>query len=204
MGRVSSIAVLSVFSLSFALVPGCAPITIPVPVSLTNAGVGEFDVTAGVPTNLKANFSFSLERSGGSGRLSIDPANVSIQAANTTGGKVTALNLQEQNACSEACGGAGVETDICDQVCVEGQLRITVNLGSQAAITADCAAGDTYVFDVVLDANGNATSISVSPDSMTQETIDLLNSGSFGACVEVLSPVDGTVIVDSLTFNVGL
>jgi len=60
------------------------------------------------------------------------------------------------------------------------------------------------VFEAQLDSDGNATSVSVTPESVTVATLALLNSGSFGACVEVISPVDGTVIVSEVTFNVGL
>jgi len=204
MRRMITICTIAIATTSLSLVPGCAPITIPVPVSLTNAGVGSFDVTAGTPLSAKANFTFALDQRGGSGRLSIDPADISVNPANTGGAKVLPLNLQEQNACADACATAGVDATICNQVCVEGDLRVTINLGTQAAIGEDCTAGDEYVFDVTLDENGNATSVAVSPASMTQQTIDLLNTGMFGACVEVISPIDGTVIVDTLTFNVGL
>jgi hypothetical protein len=204
MGRLATIATLTIFSSPFLLVSGCAPITIPVPVSLTDAGVGEFEVQAGVPKNARANFSFTLGRSGGSGSLSIDPANVSVQTANTTGGKVSALTLQEQNVCLNACLLADVDAATCGEVCTDGELRVTIYIGTQEGIQADCEAGDMFVFEVELDADGNATSILVTPDSVSQDLLDLLNTGSFGACVEVISPVDGTVRVDSLTFNVGL
>jgi len=135
MGRNSVIASVSCFSL--VLVSGCAPITIPVPVSLTDAGVGEFPVTAGVPENAKANFAFALGRAGGSGRLSIDPANVSVQATNTTGGKVAALNLQDQNVCTDVCLLAEIDASACSAVCTDGDLLITIWIGTQEAIAAD-------------------------------------------------------------------
>gem|GEM_PF-6199507 len=204
MRRFTLMITLGFVSTILSVLPGCSAITIPVPVSLTEAGVGSFDVMAGVPANAKANFSFTLEQRGGSGRLSIDPANVSIQPTNTATGKVSALTFQEQNACLDACSSAGVAADTCDTVCTQGELLVTIWIGSQDAIAADCASGDQFVFYVVLDASGNATSVSVAPTSLPQSTLDLLNGGSFGACVEVLSPIDGTVVVDTLTFNVGL
>lgn len=186
-------------------VGGCSPLTFPISFDLVGANLGTFGVQAGEPETVSGALTFD-NTTGievGSGDLEISPESISITPTPTGSGKF-APTAQEVNNCLDACNLAGVDAAVCSDVCENNQLRVTVWIGTSDAIAAGCENGDEYVFDVTLDDNGQATSVSVTPAQMTQATIDLFNSGAFGICVEVISPIDGTIVIDTLTANVGL
>jgi hypothetical protein len=82
-----------------------------------------------------------------------------------------------------------------------GILEITVWIASGDEVETVCDTGEEYgPFSVKLEDN---VPVSVDPSEVTlsQNTLDLLNSGSFSLCIEVISPVDGIVTISSLTFN---
>ncbi len=186
-------------------VGGCTPVTFPILFDLVGVNLGTFDVTAGDPERVSGGLTFD-NTTGieiGSGNLEISPESISVTPAQTGSGKF-APTAQEIGTCLDACNLAGVDAATCSDVCENNELRVTVWIGTTEAIAEDCENGDAYVFDVTLDDSGQATSVSVSPSQMTQDTIDLFNSGTFGVCVEVISPIDGTIVIDTLTANVGL
>ena len=186
-------------------VGGCTPLTFPIAFDLVGVNLGTFSVQAGEPETVSGALTFD-NTTGievGSGDLEISPESISITPAGTGSGKF-APTAQQVETCLDACNLAGVDAAACTDVCENNQLRVTVWIGTADAIATACENGDEYVFDVTLDDNGQATSVSVTPDQMTQATIDLFNSGVFGICVEVISPIDGTIVIDTLTANVGL
>ncbi len=186
-------------------VSGCTPITFPIPFDLVGANLGTFGVQAGEPERVSGALTFD-NTTGievGSGDLEISPESISVTPAQTGSGKF-APTAQQVETCLDACNLAGVDAAVCSDVCENNQLRVTVWIGTAETIAAACENGDEYVFDVTLNDDGQATSVSVAPSQMTQGTIDLFNSGAFGICVEVISPIDGTILIDTLTANVGL
>ena len=202
------IGVLSVVGLFTGLqIAGCAQIlpTIPITLDLGDAGIAEFDVLAGVPEQAKANFEGDAPGiQAGRGTIEIDPASIQLVPAEGGGGKIRPANQQAIEDCMDACLVAGVDEATCTDVCDENMLRVTVSVGTAAEIEADCANGDVYEFDVELNDEGVPTSVTATPGTLTQDTIDLVNSGTFSICVEVISPIDGTVLIDEVVLNLGL
>ncbi|MEK6798649.1 MAG: hypothetical protein AABZ12_06780 [Planctomycetota bacterium] len=202
-----NVRTLTLLSLTFVLfqLPGCSKsaIQIPVPISLANTGLNEFDVAAGVPKELSGAFSFDAPLKIGSGSLEIAADSIRIEPSNNGQGKRPATQ-QVIADCADACAGAGVDSATCDSVCSQNVLHVHVWIGDADAITANCEDGDEYMFLVQLDDGGVPTSISASPSSLNAATILRLNNGEFGACISIISPIDGTVFIDDLIFNVGL
>lgn len=65
--------------------------------------------------------------------------------------------------------------------------------------------GDEYgPFTVTFNADFSSATIDPSSVTLTQQTIDLLNSGMFSIGLRIESDVDGTLTIENLTFNVGL
>jgi hypothetical protein len=84
-------------------------------------------------------------------------------------------------------------------------LEITVWIASADLADTVCETGEQYgPFSVTLDENYVPTAISPSSVTLSQNTVDLLNAGEFALCIEVLSPVTGTVTINSMTLNLGL
>lgn len=180
----------------------------PVELDLAAAGASEFQADAGTPVRKTVQFSAveaPVDFSGGS--IAIDPDAISVTPSDTTGGKL-AVRLQPADdlpTCLEACDFAGVDATTCSNVCENGELAITVWVGSRENIIAECEDGDEYRFRVTLDEESRPVSVSVSPSSFQPNTRALLNAGSdIGLCIQVVSPVDATVLIDSLTLNLRL
>jgi hypothetical protein len=172
-----------------------------VPVSLGGSPIGQFDVAAGVPTQKTDTVQVGeFEVTPGSGDIEIPLDGITVNTAN--GGAKVRLTQQQTGVCSTACLAAGVDSATCEEVCSQNRLLITVWIGDDQNTV--CDDGDEYEAVVQLDDNGDPTSVSISPSQLTQNTIDLLNSGSFAICVEVISPVTGEILIDELVFNLGL
>lgn len=182
---------------------GCNPASLiplqPADFDLAQAGVSNFEVEAGVPESKTATFSFdSGGLTLGRGNVEIDPNAVSLDAS-------SAKALQSPT-CQNACNAAGVDQAICDMVCQEGLLDITVHVGSAAEVATVCDTGDEFNFQVELNAAGQAVSISPNSINLNQfpDTLSALNSGEFSLCITVISPEDGEVVIDALRMNVGV
>ncbi len=146
------------------------------------AGLAEFEVQAGQAVRNSGSGAFDLSGlSIGSGSIELDPSVITVTPSGSVTGKGS-VNLQESST-----------------------LEITVWIASGDEVDTVCDAGEKYgPFSVTLDENNVPVSVDPSEVTLTQNTLDLLNSGSFSLCIEVISPVDGTVTIGSLTFNFGL
>ncbi len=145
---------------------------------LTQDGVGTFQVLAGEPVERPIRGSFSVENAViSSGSVALDPASITVTpAAGPTKG-TAAMQVGEP-------------------------LIVTVKIAPEDEIGTVCDSGETYgPFTVVLDENFFPVSIDPSTVTLTQNTVDLVNLGVFSLCLIVESPVDGTVTIDTLTFN---
>jgi hypothetical protein len=88
-------------------------------------------------------------------------------------------------------------------VCEENQLLITVRVSADTATV--CDDGEEYQAIVTLDDNGNPTAVEVTPSTLSESTVELLNHGTaLALCVVVLSPISGEILIDEMIFNVGL
>lgn len=147
-------------------------------------GLGSFDVTAGETSQNQGTGSLSgSSRSVGSASLSLDPDDISFTPANDTGTK----------------GTTTFQTG--------GTFTVTAGIGAVDDVETVC---DTPVdeygpFTVTLDANFNVTAISPSSITLEQSSLDLINEGEFSICLTVDdSTVSGTLIIEALSFSLGL
>ena len=147
-----------------------------------SGGLAQFDVQAGEAAKSSGTGSFSLEGiSLGHGSIELDPSAITLTPAGGAGSK-GAVNLQETST-----------------------LVITVWIAPIDEVETVCDAGEQYgPFDVTLDENYVPVSIDPSSITLSGGTLDLLNAGEFSLCIEVVSPIDGTVTIESLTLNLGL
>lgn len=179
----------------------------PVVLDLEGAGSSQFDVQAGTPsrkTIIFGGIESPVTFSGGT--FSMDVSALSLTPSDTTQNKrPVAAQTTGSEICLQACQQAGVDAADCSTVCDSNVLMVNVWVGSSDAINADCENGDKYEFIITLDQGDQPVSVSVSPNQATQATLDLLTSaGGFGMCIEVISPVDGTVVIGSILFNIQL
>ncbi len=165
----------------------------------------EFDVQAGVPSQKTVQFSATdlpVDFSGGT--FELDPSMITVTPSDTSGSK-SSLAYQDgvgESACLDVCGLAGVDATTCSNVCSSGELAITIWVGSPEDIQADCGNGDEYQFRVTLDGESQPVSVTATPSSLLPATRALLNAGSqMALCIEVISPVDATVLIDTLTLR---
>lgn len=143
-------------------------------------GLNRYEVTAGEPLRKSGTAGLGdVPVTLGSGSIAIDPDVITVTPSGA--GKLGTL-LQ------------GTST-----------LQVTVWVGSLDESGTVCDTGDQYgPFEVTLDANLVPTAVSPSTVTLTQSTLDALNSGQFSLCIEIISPVTGVVTIASLTFNLGL
>ena len=167
-----------------ASLAGCQSLipTQPVTFDLQTA-LSQFEVEANVPTQNTGTGQWGdLEGiTIGRGSLQVDPSAITIIPADTSSGKGS-VNLQQTST-----------------------LVITVWVGPLEDEDTVCSTGEQYgPYTFTLDEN--LVPIAVEPETvtLTQSTLALLNAGEFSLCIEVVSPVDGTVVIASLTFNLGL
>ena len=84
-------------------------------------------------------------------------------------------------------------------------LNVTLRVAAPDALDTVCDSADSYgPYEITLDDNLNPVSISPTSITLSQATRGLLNEGEFSLCLQVVSPVTGTVDVQQLILNVGL
>lgn len=145
--------------------------------------LGVFEVEAGVPSSKRGTGLLpDTQLTIGSGSLEIDPSVITITPADP-GGNKGLVNLQQ--------------ADI--------PLIVTVWIASVDLVDTVCDVGEQYgPFEVALDENFDPLSVSPPKVLLTRNTLSLINEGEFSLCIEVVSPVDGTVEIESFAFNLGL
>jgi len=180
--RIGKLLLSSVAAIALVSCTGCGGARVTVPLALDGTA-GTFEVTAGEPV-AKA-LSGDLSNSGitvGSGDLLLNANDISFTPADNGGGKGT-VNYQ----------GGGVFT-------VSGGIAA----GADVATVCDAPVDSYGPFTVTLDADFNVESIDPPSINLEQSTIDLINSGAISICLTVESNVDGTLVIDELTFSLGL
>jgi hypothetical protein len=141
-------------------------------------GLGAFEAQAGVPTDNRGTG--TLTTSGPaltSGSIRFDPADITVTPTGI--GKVI-----------PAMQGTS-------------QLIITGWIDALEAVDTVCGGGEEYgPYTVTLDENNVPIAISPSSITLTQNTIDLLNLGEFSICLRLESPIDATVRIERLVFDI--
>lgn len=180
--NLKSLAV-SGFAAALMFVMGCpqTPLVVTTDFPL-NDSLGLFILTAGETQQARGTIEITGDSATvGSGTFTIGPANIVVTPANGAPGKGT-VNLQ----------GGGV-------------IEIRVAIAATDAVDTVCDDGDSYgPFHITLDADDVPVSVDPSEVTLTPATIDLINSRGFSVCLEVTSPLDGTIDINALTFSFGL
>jgi len=160
---------------------GCtqSPLQTSVDMPLGDA-LGAFEVTADEPAEKSGTTSFDAPLTVGSGSITVDPSAITV----TPSGALKEL-IQAQQEGSE--------------------LVITVWIDSVENLESVCGGGEQYgPFTVTLDDNFVPQSVEPARVNLTQNTLDLLNSGEFSLCIRVVSPVTGQVRIEALALRLGL
>jgi len=170
----ASVASITAFGGCANLIPLQA-VSIPLGGSLT-----QFQVSAGVPNDQTGTASFTSPVQLGRGNLELDRGAISF--APTANGK---RQLAAQDATTT--------------------IVVTVWIGDLDQADTVFDDGDQYgPFNVTFNADFSSVTIDPPTATLTPRTIELLNSGMLSLGIRIESPVDGTLTIDSLTFNVSL
>ena len=141
-----------------------------------SGGLGTFEAQAGVPTDNRGTGSVTLGAPIGTGSLAIDPSDIIVTPA----------------------GAAKAST----AMQADTTLIITAWIAGANESDTVCGGGEQYgPYTVVLDESYAPISVTPSSIVLTQNTVDLLNAGQFSLCIRVESPIDATVEILSLSFN---
>ena len=160
---------------------GCLQrIRIPVEFSLVGAS-GTFTVESGVAARNRGVGALGEKAANaGSGSVGIDPDNITVTPADGGGGKGT-VNRQG------------------------GTLIVTLWMAPVEGLETVCESGEEYgPFSVELDENNQPVSVDPLSDTLIANTIELIRGRGFSLCLEVVSPINGTVTIKALSFNLGL
>jgi len=168
---------------SLAMVIGCPAgggiVLPPVPVDIPlGESLGQFSVTAGEPAQQAGTTSFDTGGiSVAAATLELDPSTISIAPAESAKTRLAQT---------------GSNTAV-----------VTVRIASADAVSTVCEAGEQYgPYTVTFDDNFVVQSISPSTVTLSQNTIDLLNAGSFSLCIQVEMSIDGTITIEELRLNI--
>jgi len=180
--RVSTVLLVLVGGVQIAGCQSLIPL-VAVPVSLS-AKQSQIDLVAGDQSvtcdtiNFVSNSSFTIGR----GTFEIDPSALSFITIETT---PTGKSLAAQ--------------------AIENTIMFTAFIAPATAGDTAVDVGDMYgPYTIVLDNNFQPVSVSPSAITLTQETVDLLNAGSFSLCLQIDSSVSGAFAISTVTLNLGL
>lgn len=176
-------AYFAVLAISGLIAGGCRQSPLfTVPVDLAG-GLGTFEVTAGEPVQNSGTInSPSSTITVGSGKLRIDPADVSFLPPENGSGKGT-TTMQSGGTFTVVVGVAG---------------------GDALATVCSDPVDEYGPFTVTVDEDNNIESITPDSVNLTPSTIDLINGDSMTICITVESTIDGTVSIDQLKLSLGL
>lgn len=181
MKRISRAAAVYVVGIvGLFVIAGCQPVRVPATVALARS-IGLLTVQSEVPSTTSGLVTFNNPSgiSIGSGTFGLTPAAITVTP--TGPGKLVALQATTST------------------------LTITLRVAPAAERETVCETGEVYgPFNVTLDQALTPVAIDPSNVTITQSTVDLLNAGSFSLCIEAVSPIDGTVEIESLLFDLGL
>lgn len=147
-------------------------------------------VTAGETLSLAFPVSFDIKRFGGPfGELTLNLEDHLSDVSVTPAGLVATASVS----------GAKLVTAAATSDSAQMFLRVAAS----EAIETVCAFGELYgPFDVMLDSAFQPATVSPGTASATQATIDVVNTGAYSLCVQVLPPIDAIVDLNRLGFTV--
>ena len=88
----------------------------------------------------------------------------------------------------------------------QGRRVASVDMGNMDVLVTELPErADEYNFQVTLGEDWQPVSVVATPSSLQPATLSLLNTGdTIGVCIQVISPIDATVLVDSVRLNLRL
>jgi len=172
---------------------GCGPLSIQLPVDFTlGPALKTIDLVDGQgETTGTGSFSGTDQGTVLGGTVHLDPNAISITNPTTTAKGNVAYQLPDE--LSAACTGE--------------PLVVTVWVAAADLVDTVFDDGEQYgPFDVTLDEDCTPVSVSPSSVTLTSGTIALIDAGSFSIGIRAQSPVDGTLVINNLSFmlRVGL
>jgi len=169
---------------------GCASVIPPIQLTFGLGGtLGTLEIEDGVgETQGTATFNPS-EYNIASGSIQLDPTVISIQDP-TLGGE------------EKGYVAAAVPEEVA-AACTGDPLIVNVWVGPAEQVETIFDDGEEYgPFEVTLNEECVPTSVSPTSVTLSATTVELLESGNIAIGLRVESPVDGTVVIDSLSFTV--
>jgi len=167
--------------MSFAMMVGCpsgivVPLP-PVPVPLGES-LGEFTLVA------------NESQSAAGAVPSFDPGVTIVSGSITIDPSVISISPTESAKTRLAQTGPNTAT-------------ITARIASADEVETVCASGEEYgPFTITFDDDFVIQSVSPETVTLSQNTVDLLNGGSFSLCIEAEMSVDGIITINELTLNI--
>ena len=122
------------------------------------------------------------------------------------GGPFTSLSMNLQDSLSgidftPQALSAGLSGQAVALATTTGQMWMYV--GRLEDYVTVCDTGEVYgPFEVTVNASSQLSSVSPATAVATPETMDIINIGAYSVCVKVLSPVNATVDLNSVGFNI--
>ena len=166
---------------------GCAPLSVQVPVDFVlGAGLKSIDLVDGQgETTGTGTFADTDQGTVLGGTVRLDPAAISISNPTATAKGYTTYQLAE--------------------VCTGEPLVVTVWVAAFDLVDTVFDDGEQYgPFELTLDADCVPVSVSPSSVTLTPATIALIDGGSFSIGIRAQSPVDGTLVINNLSFNLSV
>jgi hypothetical protein len=112
------------------------------------------------------------------------------------------INLQENLAGLTFTPGGGVLSEGAVPLGGDtGQLWLRIDRAE--AFSTVCTTGEAYgPFEITLDGLSQPSSVSPASTEASQTTMDIINLGAYSVCVQVVSPIDAEVDLNSVGFQI--
>jgi len=183
--------------------------------SIDTGDSGKFeDVEAGKPNERTIIINNEIPRiKAGQGSLAIPIDGITVDRTEEKARSLfparssLAISTNCKSLCKSALDEGLVLQADCDTICTQGLLSTTGWLGPKsdnACSKQSKQASDEYRYEFTLDENAVVTSVSPPSLKLTEKSIALINSGSYGICLRVLSPIDAEITIKKLSITAGL
>ncbi|MFQ5462712.1 MAG: hypothetical protein ACE5E5_08810 [Phycisphaerae bacterium] len=180
--------------------------TIKIDFAAAENAINVYDVETGIPRQRVVEFS-SIDTGGitaNGGFFDFAITGVETKPDASPAPKGTTAQQVDAAGCLNACAASAIQVapDLCTDVCTNNAIDVRLWINTFEAVQADCTDGDEYVFHIQLDENNDIVEIVRVPEGFMGQTVDLINSGSFGGCIQVVAPFTGQVLLNELVITI--
>ncbi len=143
-------------------------------------------VTAGETLSLAFPVSFDIQRFGGPfGELTLNLEDHLSDVSVIPAGLVATASVPEDSLVTAAA--------------TSDSAQMFLRVAASEALETVCAFGELYgPFEVMLDSEFQPATVTPGTASATQSTIDVINTGAYSLCVQVLPPIDAIIDLNRL------